>query len=100
MNISELNYFFSLPNRYILLRSPDSINLYPNGNNYAILSSTPENPYQNVTIDQTFDVNSVTDNYFSNYWESIIAVYFWINGRWDQIDQWDFLPVQILCFGM
>ncbi|GES81134.1 hypothetical protein GLOIN_2v1867698 [Rhizophagus clarus] len=85
---------------YILLRSPKTINLEPNGQSYAILSSTSDakNLYPDITISQTFDVDNVTDNYFSNFWESIMAVYFWINGRWDQVDQWNFLPVEILCF--
>jgi len=55
--------------------------------------------YPNITINETFDVGDVSDNYFSNFLESIAAVYFWTNGRWDQVNQWNFLPVRILCFG-
>ncbi|GBB96337.1 hypothetical protein RclHR1_02730009 [Rhizophagus clarus] len=84
---------------YILLRSPNSIGLDPDGQNYALFNTdTEENVAPNVTINQTFNVNQVSDNYFSNFWQSIIAVYFWTNGRWDQVDQWNFLPVTILCF--
>ncbi|RIA85727.1 hypothetical protein C1645_830367 [Glomus cerebriforme] len=84
---------------YLLLRSPDSIDLKPDGQNFAIFnSSTSENLAPDIAINQTFDVNDVSDNYFSNFWQSIVAVYFWINGRWDQLDQWNFLPVEILCF--
>ncbi|PKK67593.1 hypothetical protein RhiirC2_852042 [Rhizophagus irregularis] len=63
---------------YILLRSPESIDLVPDGGqNFALFNAvTGDNIAPNITIDQTFDTN----------------------GRWDQVDQWNFLPVQALCF--
>ena len=30
--------------------------------------------------------------------QSVTAVYFWINGRWDQLNQWNFWPVTVLSF--
>ncbi|GBC24973.2 hypothetical protein GLOIN_2v1867698 [Rhizophagus irregularis DAOM 181602=DAOM 197198] len=85
---------------YILLRSPESIDLVPDGGqNFALFNAvTGDNIAPNITIDQTFDVDRVSDNYFSDFLQSIEAVYFWTNGRWDQVDQWNFLPVQALCF--
>ncbi|CAG8447059.1 4522_t:CDS:2 [Rhizophagus irregularis] len=69
------------------------------GQNFALFNAvTGDNIAPNITIDQTFDVDRVSDNYFSDFLQSIEAVYFWTNGRWDQVDQWNFLPVQALCF--
>jgi len=89
--------------RYILLRSPKLLEIEPDGQSYSIFSSTetdgsdPKNLYPDIIISQTFDVEHISDNYFSNFWQSVIAVYFWINGRWDQMDQWNYLQIQILC---
>ncbi|RIA85730.1 hypothetical protein C1645_808118 [Glomus cerebriforme] len=100
--ISRVFYFFIFMtivivaiahSMYLLLRSPDLIHLVPNGQSFTSVNLNPD-----ITINQTFDVNNVSDNYFSNFWQSIVAVYFWINGRWDQVDQWNFLPIEILCF--
>ncbi|GBC21435.2 hypothetical protein GLOIN_2v1867698 [Rhizophagus irregularis DAOM 181602=DAOM 197198] len=30
-------------------------------------------------------IDNVADSYFSNFWGAIMTVYFWINGRWDQV---------------
>ncbi|CAG8806587.1 4254_t:CDS:2, partial [Racocetra persica] len=86
---------------YILLRDPNRINLVPSGSSYSILNASNTNPDSNnlfpdITVSQSIDVNSVTDNYFSHFWKSVESVFFWINGRWDQLDQWDFIPLDIL----
>ncbi|CAG8482811.1 1274_t:CDS:2 [Acaulospora colombiana] len=83
---------------YLLLRNPTEIGVTPNGSSYLITdaSDTDKNLYPNITISQTFDVSSVNDNYFSSFWKSTESVYFWLNGRWDQLEQWDYLPIDIL----
>lgn len=93
--IAKIFFFF----RYILLRLPESIDLVPDGQNFALFNAdTGDNIAPDITINQTFEVGKVSDNYFSSFWQSIVAVYFWTNGRWDQVDQWNFFPVQALCF--
>jgi hypothetical protein len=75
------------------------MDLEPDGQNFALFDAeTGANVAPNITINETFNVNQVSDNYFSDFWQSIVAVYFWTNGRWDQVDQWNFLPVEIICF--
>ncbi|GBC00054.1 hypothetical protein RclHR1_03720015 [Rhizophagus clarus] len=75
---------------FILLSHPNDINLVPNQNTYTLLNTATQESY---TFTQNIDVNSDNDNLFHNFFTSIKAVYFWINGQWDQIDQWDFWPV-------
>ncbi|CAG8659515.1 11209_t:CDS:2 [Gigaspora margarita] len=81
--------------------NPNEIGLTPSGSSYSILNASDSNPdtnnlYPNISVAQSFDVNSVTDNYFSHFWKSVESVFFWINGRWDQLDQWNFIPLDIL----
>jgi len=45
------------------------------------------------TIDQKIDVDNKSDNYFTDFFKSVESVYFWTSGRWDQLEQWDFWPV-------
>ncbi len=68
--------------------------LKPNGNTYEIHSDNGEPlPYK---IDQSFDMESISDNYYINYFKSVESVFFWLSGRWDQLDQWiDFWPVDV-----
>ncbi|RGB30076.1 hypothetical protein C1646_765830 [Rhizophagus diaphanus] len=75
---------------FILLSRPNDINLIPNQNTYTLLNTATQ---ENYTLTQNIDVNSDNDNIFHNFFTSIKAVYFWINGQWDQIDQWNFWPV-------
>ena len=43
---------------------------------------------------ENVDVDDKNDNFYSDIFTSIKAVYFWINGQWDQISLWpDFWPV-------
>jgi hypothetical protein len=46
-------------------------------------------------VEQFIDVNKVSDNYFSSFLKSVESVFFWTGGRWDQIEQWDFWPVDV-----
>ncbi len=80
--------------RWLLLRNPVKIGEKPDGSQFVILENG--NQLSNLTIQQDFDLESPTDNYYSNFVQSVIAVYFWINGRWDQLDQWNFWPVSLL----
>ncbi|CAG8593274.1 6937_t:CDS:2, partial [Funneliformis mosseae] len=81
---------------YLLLRNPDGIDVKPNGSQFTVtdLNGVP----QNQLISQSFNLSDPTDNYFANFGQSVAAVYFWINGRWDQLEQWDFWPVGLLSF--
>ncbi|CAI2171670.1 19816_t:CDS:10 [Funneliformis geosporum] len=81
---------------YLLLRNPDGIDVTPNGSSFNVMDQN--GVYQNFTIEQSFNLSNPTDNYFSNFGQSVAAVYFWINGRWDQLEQWDFWPVGLLSF--
>ncbi|CAG8513888.1 7086_t:CDS:10 [Diversispora eburnea] len=52
---------------------------------YKIKDTSNSDLYSNITIYQDIDKSSRLDNYFSNPFSSIEAVF---NGRWDQLDQW------------
>ncbi|GBC02578.1 hypothetical protein RclHR1_00470008 [Rhizophagus clarus] len=80
---------------YLLLHDPKGIGLEPNGSSFSLQDNSGA---VTGTIQQTFDLTSATDNYFSNFAQSVVAVYFWINGRWDQLTQWNFWPVTLLSF--
>src|SRR5206468_3345078 len=84
--------------RYILLKSPQQIGVVPNGDQYQITSTNPNTNslYSDISIQQTFDLGSTSDNYFSDFPQSVKAVYFWLNGRWDQLERWNFWPVDVL----
>jgi hypothetical protein len=76
-----------------LLSHPGDINLAPNKIAYTLLNTATQESY---IFTQNVDVNNDNDNLFHNFFTSIKAVYFWINGQWDQIGQWDFWPVVCL----
>ncbi|RGB37948.1 hypothetical protein C1646_23598 [Rhizophagus diaphanus] len=80
---------------YLLLREPEKIGLEPDGTQFDLQNN---NGITIGSIHQTFDLNKATDNYFANFAQSVVAVYFWINGRWDQLQQWNFWPVSLLSF--
>ncbi|CAG8609681.1 2576_t:CDS:2, partial [Scutellospora calospora] len=86
---------------YLLLRNPPEIDLVPSLLNYMILNasdtnSSTNNLFPGVIISQAFNPLDISDNYFSSFWKSLESVFFWINGRWDQLDQWNFIPIDIL----
>ncbi|KAF0448101.1 transient receptor potential cation channel subfamily a member 1-like isoform x1 [Gigaspora margarita] len=84
---------------YLLLRNPPQINLDPSGTSFIIQNaSDPNSPnaFSGLVITQSYDTFDINDNYFSNFWKSLESVFFWINGRWDQLDQWNFIPIDIL----
>ncbi|RHZ44885.1 hypothetical protein Glove_707g10 [Diversispora epigaea] len=60
---------------------------------YKINDTSNPDIYSNITIYQDVDKSSRLDNYYSDILSSIIAVFFWTNGRWDQLNQWDSFAV-------
>ncbi|CAG8483281.1 8759_t:CDS:10 [Diversispora eburnea] len=52
--------------------------------------------YPNISVTQVIDQSSYLDNYYSHILSSLSAVYFWTNGRWDQLDQWDSYSIIIM----
>src|ERR1044071_3813039 len=80
-------HFYS---RYILLNSTDQMNVVPNGSTFKIAN---DGTYSQ--IDQQIDVNNPYDNYYTSFIKSVEAVFFWTSGRWDQLDQWNFWPVDV-----
>ena len=41
-------------------------------------------------------MNSPSDNYYTNPFKAVEAVFFWTSGRWDQLEQWSsFWPVDV-----
>ncbi|CAI2173467.1 14311_t:CDS:2 [Funneliformis geosporum] len=82
---------------FVLLNNTDRIGITPNGNSFKFYDENGdlEPGYSNLVINQEFDVTSTSDNYFTNFFKSIESVYFWTSGRWDQLDQWNFWPVDV-----
>ncbi|CAG8611375.1 825_t:CDS:2, partial [Ambispora gerdemannii] len=52
--------------------------------------------YPNFTIKQNLNWADRSDNYYYFWDKSVEAVYFWISGRWDQITNWNFWPVDVV----
>ncbi|CAG8540462.1 7194_t:CDS:10 [Diversispora eburnea] len=78
---------------FILINKDDSSLQIPT---YRINDTSNSGLYSNITIYQDIDKSSRVDNYYSNLISSIEAVFFWINGRWDQLNQWDYPSVDLI----
>ncbi|KAG9290399.1 hypothetical protein G9A89_007130 [Geosiphon pyriformis] len=80
---------------YLLLHYAPKLGVNPGSPTYTNIQNGNNT---NSTIDLTQIINpyDYTDNYYSEFWKSLEAVYFWVNGRWDQIDQWNFWPIDII----
>ncbi|RHZ60330.1 hypothetical protein Glove_355g38 [Diversispora epigaea] len=63
---------------------------------YKIEDTSNSHLYSTVNIKQDFDGSNRLDNHYSNFFSSIEAVFFWTNGRWDQLDQWDNYAVDVI----
>ncbi|RHZ70487.1 hypothetical protein Glove_271g80 [Diversispora epigaea] len=63
---------------------------------YKINDTSNPDLYSNITIYQNIDKSSRFDNYYSNLYSSVEAVFFWTNGRWDQLDQWNNYAVNVI----
>ncbi|GBB91622.1 hypothetical protein RclHR1_00190035 [Rhizophagus clarus] len=78
---------------FVLLNDTEGIGIDPNGSSFTISDENGQTlPY---TVDQKFDVKSISDNYFTNFVKSVESVFFWTGGRWDQLEQWNFWPVDV-----
>ncbi|CAG8710957.1 22959_t:CDS:2, partial [Rhizophagus irregularis] len=81
---------------FVLLNNTESIGIKPDGSSFQITptdSNTSEPlPYK---VEQVIDVNSISDNYYTNFIKSVESVFFWTSGRWDQLEQWNFWPVDV-----
>jgi hypothetical protein len=52
-----------------------------------------------ITMDEVVDTHSENDNYYTTLYTSVMSVYFWIFGRWDQLDHWEsFWAVNVIAF--
>ncbi|RHZ79991.1 hypothetical protein Glove_139g297 [Diversispora epigaea] len=63
---------------------------------YKINDTSNPGFYSNITIYQIINKSSRLDNYYSKIYSSVKVVFFWTNGRWDQLDQWDNYAVNVI----
>ena len=63
---------------------------------YKIEDTSNSDLYSNMTIYQDIDPSYRLDNRYSSFVSSVETVFFWINGRWDQLDQWDNYAVNVI----
>ncbi|RHZ80017.1 hypothetical protein Glove_139g243 [Diversispora epigaea] len=63
---------------------------------YKIKDTSNSDLYSNITIYQDIGKSSRLDNYYSNFVSSVEAVFFWTNGRWDQLNQWNSYAVDVI----
>ncbi|CAI2202165.1 9088_t:CDS:2, partial [Funneliformis geosporum] len=77
---------------HILLEKPTLLALIPNGDTYNITSSSIPG-LVNTKIEQVFELDKPIENYYTNFLSSVMGVYFWVLGRWDQLEEWDFWPI-------
>src|SRR6185436_4261536 len=78
--------------RFILLNHASDLQVPT----YKIKDTSNPDLYSDITINQIIDKSSRLDNYYSNFLSSVEAVFFWTNGRWDQLGQWDNLAVDLM----
>ncbi len=71
----------------------------PNLDSYEVYTTDPEVPLENLKIQKRFNDLDPSDNYYVSLHYSVMAVYFWILGRWDQLEMWDYWPVYVLSIG-
>ncbi|CAG8564581.1 6458_t:CDS:2, partial [Cetraspora pellucida] len=99
--ISNYNVIFGFGHAmYILLSNPtvDPVKSQFSVDTYSIKSVTnsSQNLYSNIVIQHNVDPTSPSSNYFSAFLTSIMAVFFWTNGRWDQLNNWDSTAVDVM----
>ncbi|CAH1765433.1 12777_t:CDS:2, partial [Entrophospora sp. SA101] len=83
---------------FLWIEFVNDIGLVPNVNTYSIFNATTnQTVYSDITIKADFNSTSSIDNPFSNFFNSIPAAYFWINGNWINRDTYgSYFAVQIL----
>ena len=52
-----------------------------------------------TTIEQVFNLENPIENYYNDFISSVMGVYFWNLGRWDQLEEWDFWPIHVITIG-
>ncbi|PKC08483.1 hypothetical protein RhiirA5_477038 [Rhizophagus irregularis] len=77
---------------FILLSNTQNIGIQPDGSTYLLNNTIDGEQYK---MDQEINVQSASDNYFSDFTRSVESVFFWTGGRWDQLEQWNFWPVDV-----
>ncbi|CAB4409308.1 unnamed protein product [Rhizophagus irregularis] len=81
---------------FVLLNDTESIGIKPDGSSFQITPTDSDTgeplPYK---VEQVIDVKSISDNYFTNFVKSVESVFFWTGGRWDQLEQWNFWPIDV-----
>ncbi|CAI2166361.1 3775_t:CDS:2 [Funneliformis geosporum] len=82
---------------HVILEHPDLIHLKPNGDKFSINSKNPD--LEGLTMEQVIDIDDPMDNYYRKLTYSVIGAYFWILGRWDQLEKWDFWPIYVISIG-
>ncbi|CAG8457718.1 5946_t:CDS:2, partial [Dentiscutata heterogama] len=85
---------------YILLSDPteDPVQSQFSVDSYLIknASNLTQNLFPNFVIQHDVDPTSRSSNYFSTFASSVEAVFFWTNGRWDQLSNWDSTAIDIM----
>ncbi|CAG8483301.1 8760_t:CDS:2 [Diversispora eburnea] len=79
---------------FLLLNHADDESLQRS--TYKVEDTSDPGLYSNIEITQVIDKSSYLDNYYSHILSSVAAVFFWTNGRWDQLGQWDNYSVIII----
>ncbi|CAB4425400.1 unnamed protein product [Rhizophagus irregularis] len=69
-----------------------TLGIQPDGSTYLLNNTIDGEQYK---MDQEINVQSASDNYFSDFTRSVESVFFWTGGRWDQLEQWNFWPVDV-----
>ncbi|CAG8763337.1 7913_t:CDS:2, partial [Gigaspora rosea] len=85
---------------YILLSNPtvDPVKSQFSVDSYSIKNATnsSQNLYPDIVIQHDVDPTSPSSNYFSSLVMSVVAVFFWTNGRWDQLSNWDSTAINVM----
>ncbi|CAG8696094.1 4459_t:CDS:2, partial [Gigaspora rosea] len=85
---------------YILLSNPaeDPVKSLYSFDTYSIRNSSnsSQNLYPDIKILHDVDLTSGSSNYFANFFTSVEAVFFWTNGRWDQLSNWNSVAVNVM----
>ncbi|GBC40667.1 uncharacterized protein OCT59_029180 [Rhizophagus irregularis] len=79
---------------FVLLNDTKTIGVIPDGSSFSITPTDSDQPLP-YKVDQVIDVDNKSDNYYTNFIKSVESVFFWTGGRWDQLEQWDFWPVDV-----
>ncbi|GBC38196.1 uncharacterized protein OCT59_005945 [Rhizophagus irregularis] len=81
---------------FVLLNDTANIDIKPDGSSFTITPTDSDSdqplPYN---VEQFINVDSKSDNFYTNFIKSVESVFFWTGGRWDQLEQWEFWPVDV-----